>query len=133
MSLKGKVAIVTGGSKGIGRATVLKLASEGASVVINYGRDSKFAEAVVSEIGAERALAVQADAGSISGIESLVKQAVDRFGKIDILIPNAGIMPMRDLEHTTEADFDNIFNLNVKGPFFLAQVVFSTERFIQRY
>jgi 3-oxoacyl-[acyl-carrier protein] reductase len=116
MSLKGKVAIVTGGSKGIGRATSLKLAAEGASIVINYGRDSEAAQEVVDKIGSDRALAVQADAGSIPGIESLVKQTIDRFGKIDIL------MLMRDLEHTTEEDFDRTFNLNVKGPYFLAQV-----------
>jgi 3-oxoacyl-[acyl-carrier protein] reductase len=124
MSLKGKVAIVTGGSKGIGRAVSLKLASQSASVVINYGRDSVAAEELVSKIGTTNALAVQADAGSVAGVESLVKQAVDRFGKIDILMPNAGVMPMRDLEHTTENDFDTVFNLNVKGPFFLAQVSF---------
>jgi 3-oxoacyl-[acyl-carrier protein] reductase len=122
MSLKGKVAVITGGSKGIGRATALKLAAEGASIVINYGRDSEAAKEVIDKIGSDRALAVQADAGSIPGIESLVKQTIDRFGKIDILMPNAGVMLMRDLEHTTEEDFDRTFNLNVKGPFFLAQV-----------
>jgi NAD(P)-dependent dehydrogenase (short-subunit alcohol dehydrogenase family) len=126
MSLKGKVAVVTGGSKGIGRATALKLAAEGASVVINYGKDSDSAKEVVDKIGSSHALAVQADAGNVAGIESLVKQTIDRFGKIDILMPNAGVMLMRDLEHTTEEDFDRTFNLNVKGPFFLAQVHSST-------
>jgi len=121
MSLQDKVALITGGTKGIGRALALKLVSEGASVVVNYGRDSAAAETLVKQIGTNRALSVQGDAGSISDIEKMVKAAVERFGKIDILIPNAGVMPMRDLEHTTEADYDRVMNTNVKGPYFLAQ------------
>lgn len=60
--------------------------------------------------------------GNIVEVGNLVKTTVDRFGKIDILIPNAGVMPMKDLEGTTEQDFDQTFSLNVKGPYFLAQV-----------
>jgi len=121
MSLSGKVALITGGTKGIGRATALKLASLGASVVVNYSRDRKSAESFISEVGPVRGLAVQADAGKISDIEHMVKETVEKYGKIDILIPNAGVMFMKDLEHTTEEDYDMVMNLNVKGPFFLAQ------------
>ncbi|KAK4129104.1 NAD(P)-binding protein [Parathielavia appendiculata] len=121
MSLSGKVAIVTGASKGIGRATAERLAADGASVVINYLSDSKAADEVVSKIGADRALAVQADASKVPDIEKLVAAAVEKFGRIDIVVPNAGVMGMHDLAHTTEADFDRHFNLNVKGPLFLVQ------------
>lgn len=122
MSLKGKVGVITGGNKGIGKATALRLGQEGASVVINYNSDSKSADEVVAQIGKDRAIAVQANAGDIVGVEQLVKKAVDKFGKIDVLIANAGIMPMVDLAHMTEDVFDRTFALNVKGPMFLAQV-----------
>lgn len=120
--LAGKVAIVTGGSKGIGAATVVELARQGAKVVINFSSDATPAEELVKQIGPDNALAVKADAASVAGVEDLVKQTVAKFGKIDILIPNAGLLPMKDLESTTEADFDKTFAINVKGPYFLAQV-----------
>lgn len=90
--------------------------------MINYASDSASANELVKQIGNERALAVQADAGSVSGIETMVDATVKHFGKIDILIPNAGILPMKDLEHTSEDDFDQIMKINVKGPYFLVQV-----------
>ena len=124
LALAGKVALVTGGSKGIGRATVLGLAKAGAQVAINYGRDADAAQEVVKEIGEKQAFAVQADAGSVAGVQKIVKSTIDAFGKIDILIANAGVLPMKDLEHTTEEDFDKTFALNVKGPYFLVQVFF---------
>ncbi|KAF2815815.1 NAD(P)-binding protein [Mytilinidion resinicola] len=119
--LAGKVAIVTGGSKGIGAATVVELAKQGAKVVINFSSDATPAEELVKQIGPDNALTVKADAASVAGIEELVKQTVAKFGRIDILIPNAGVLPMKDLESTTEADFDRTFAINVKGPYFLAQ------------
>ncbi|KAL6231244.1 hypothetical protein BDW75DRAFT_220718 [Aspergillus navahoensis] len=121
MSLSGKVALITGASKGIGKATAQRLASEGASLVVNYNTDASSAQALVKDIGEDRALAVQADVSKLADIDRLVEAAVAKFGKIDILIPNAGILPMRDLEHTTEEDFDFTYNLMVKGPYFLAQ------------
>jgi len=121
-SLAGKVAVITGASKGIGKATALALATRGASIVVNYSSDSSAADAVVDSIGAQNAVAIKADVSTISGVEQLIQESVKRFGKIDILIPNAGVLPMKDLEHTTEQDFDNTFNLNVKGPYFLCQV-----------
>ncbi|KAJ5760920.1 hypothetical protein N7520_008076 [Penicillium odoratum] len=121
MSLSGKVALITGSSQGIGRATAIRLASEGASIVINYRSDSTAANEVVEQIGADRALAVQADASKLSDLDHLVDATVARFGKIDILIPNAGILAMKGLDNTTEEDFDNFYDLMVKGPYFLAQ------------
>lgn len=122
MSLSGKVALITGSSRGIGKATVLHLANEGASVVINYIADESAANSIVAQIGSARALAIQADASSLADLDRLVDSAVAKFGKIDILVANAGILPMKDLENTTEADFDKTYNLMVKGPYFLAQV-----------
>lgn len=123
MSLAGKVIIVTGGSKGIGRAISHRLAQDGASVVVNFSRDASAADEVVTAIGgSDRALAVQADVGSVAGVEKLVAATVERFGRVDVVIPNAGIMPMRTVGNTTEEDFDRAFALNVKGPYFLAQV-----------
>ncbi|KAJ5644738.1 hypothetical protein N7507_010749 [Penicillium longicatenatum] len=121
MSLSGKIALITGSSQGIGKATALRLASEGASLVINYRSNLAAANSVVEQIGADRAIAVQADASKLSDLDRLVEATVARFGKIDILIPNAGILAMKDLENTTERDFDNSHNLMVKGPYFLAQ------------
>ena len=115
-------ALVTGGSKGIGAATSILLAQNGANVAINYSSDSSAADAIVENIGKERALAIKGDAGSVPAIENMVQQTVERFGKIDILIPCAGMLMMKDLEHTTEEDFDKIMRLNVKGPYFLSQV-----------
>ena len=122
LPLAGKVALVTGASKGIGAAAVLELAKQGAKVVINYSSDATPAEELVARLGVENAIAVKADAGSVKEIERLVQTTVDRFGKIDIVVANAGIMPMRDLESTTEEDFDRTVGLNVKGPYFLVQV-----------
>ncbi|MCJ1450730.1 hypothetical protein MMC28_001064 [Mycoblastus sanguinarius] len=120
-SFAGKTVLITGGSKGIGAATVSLFAKHGANVVINYSSDAAPAEELVKHIGKDRAFAIKADAGSIPDIECMVAETVKRFGKIDILIPNAGMMAMKDLENTTEQDFDNHIRLNVKGPYFLAQ------------
>lgn len=121
-TLEGKVAIITGGSKGIGRATALRLATEGAKVVINFSTDASAADEVVKLIGPDKCIAIKADAGDVSQLEMLVIETIKVFGKIDILVPNAGIMPMEDLESSQEADFDRTIRLNVKGPYFLAQV-----------
>lgn len=129
MSLTGSVVLITGGSKGIGRAAALRLAREGARVVINYLTDSHAAEQLVEQIGGrDRALAIQADASKISEIGRLVDATVERFGKIDILIPNATRIPTRDLQGTSEEEFDATFALNVKGPYFLVQVSLSPRK-----
>src|SRR5256885_7590916 len=120
-SLAGKVALITGASKGIGKATALRLAQQGARVVATYGSDAAAANELIK--GMEGALAIRSNAGSVTEIDALVKEVVERFGKIDVLVANAGILPMKDLENTTEDDFDKAFALNVKGPYFLAQMV----------
>ncbi|OJJ97804.1 hypothetical protein ASPACDRAFT_122457 [Aspergillus aculeatus ATCC 16872] len=120
--LQGKVALVTGASRGIGRATALALAKEGASVVINYISSSAAAEEVVSQIGADRAIAVQANVSRREEISRLIKATVDRFGKIDTLVLNAGMLWQKgDLASITESDFDTLFAANVKGPLFTVQ------------
>lgn len=122
--LQNKVAVITGASKGIGKASAIALARLGATVVINYSSDEQSAQetlAEVKKIGSGEARIVRADVGSVAGAQSLVKQAVDAYSKIDVLVANAGVMPMMDLEHTTEEAFDRTFAVNVKGPYFLAQ------------
>ena len=120
--LNNKVALVTGASRGIGKAIALKLASDGAKVVVNYAGNASAAEEVVKQIGSEQATAIKANAGSVSEITTLIDSTIKHFGKLDILVACAGIMHLNELEKVTEEEFDNIFNLNVKGPLFLAQV-----------
>ena len=123
LPLHGKTVLITGGTKGIGGATSLLLANQGANVAFNYSSDSASADALVTRIGdAKRCLALKADAGSVSEIEKMVASTVERFGKIDVLVPCAGILLNKGLSDTTEKDFDRTYDLNVRGPFFLAQV-----------
>ncbi|KAJ4253770.1 hypothetical protein NW762_010164 [Fusarium torreyae] len=121
MSLSGKVILVTGGSKGIGKAVVERVVADGANVIINYSSDSAPADELVNNIGSDRALAVKADVSNVAEIEKLVQLAVDKFGKIDCVMANAAAAPMNDLDSTTEEAFDRTFNLNVRGPYFLVQ------------
>lgn len=122
LPLANKVALVTGGSKGIGRATSLRLARDGAKVVVNYSSSSQDAEEVVSLIGRENAIAIKADVGNVEQISKLIEEVVAKWQKIDILIACAGIMRLNELDKVTEAEYDLTFNLNVKGPLFLTQV-----------
>ena len=94
-SLAGKVALITGGSKGIGKGAAIALAGAGAQVVVTYMSDESAAEALVNEIGADKAFALKSDASSMKDIESLVKETVEKFGSIDILIANASISPSK--------------------------------------
>jgi 3-oxoacyl-[acyl-carrier protein] reductase len=118
-----KVAVVTGSSRGIGRAIAEKLGKEGASVVVNYASKAKEADEVVATVQSQggQALAVQADVGKTQDIQSLFEQTVSRFGKIDILINNAGILSTQPITEITEEDFDKIFAVNVKSVFFACQ------------
>ena len=118
--LTGKVAVVTGSGRGIGKGIALKLAQEGASVVVNYRKSEDEAEAVVKEIEQKggKAAAIQADMSKVEEISQLFNQAVDRFGKLDILVSNAGIEHFGKLEEVTPEEFDRTFAVNTRGQFF---------------
>lgn len=122
-SLKGKVAIVTGASRGIGRSIAERLAHDGASVVVNYTRSSEEAKKVVSGIEGKgaKAIAVQADVGRIADVRRLFQEAEKAFGRLDILVNNAGIFWMKPIAEVTEEDYDHIFAVNAKGQFFAMQ------------
>lgn len=119
-SMEGKVAIVTGGSRGIGRQIVLKLSSLGASVVINYAKDQKSADGLARQIidGGGAALVVEADMSKVTDIERLFEKSISTFGQLDILVNNAGIANYKHIADFSEDEFDEIFAINVKGVFF---------------
>jgi 3-oxoacyl-[acyl-carrier protein] reductase len=119
--LSGKVAVVTGASKGIGAAIAEELAKGGASVIVNYA--SSAAGAVVAKIkaGGGKAKAVRADVSKPAEAKQLVDSAVSEFGRLDILVNNAGVYDFLPLAQITEAHFDRMFNLNVKGLLFATQ------------
>jgi len=121
--LTGKVAIVTGASAGIGHAIAKRLAQEGAAVVVNYGKSADKAKAVVAEIEAKggKALAMQADMSQVAAARRLVRTRCSRFARLDILVNNAAIALNKALVETTEQEFDEIFALNTKGPYFAMQ------------
>lgn len=118
-------AIVTGGSRGIGRAIALELARQGHAVVVNYLRSADAAAEVVSQITAHggQALAVGGNVGLNADREALVTAALQEFGRLDVLVNNAGITSpgRRDLLDATEESWEEVFATNLKGPFFLAQ------------
>jgi 3-oxoacyl-[acyl-carrier protein] reductase len=123
-----RVAVVTGGSRGIGRGIVRELAALGLSVVVNYRTDVRAAEEACREAqqrGAPKALAVAADISEIGSGQSLLDQALDAFGRIDVWVNNAGVAPevRLDLLDTTPASWDRALGTNLRGPFFLTQAV----------
>jgi len=121
--LAGKVAIVTGASNGIGRAIAERLAQDGATVVVNYGKSADKAKAVVAGIVSRggNAVAIQTDMSKVSDARRLVRETVQRFGRLDILVNNAGMFMYKPLVETTEEEFDRMFALNAKGPYFALQ------------
>jgi 3-oxoacyl-[acyl-carrier protein] reductase len=115
--LSGKVAVVTGASRGIGRATALRLAEAGANVVVNYLQAKSEAEKVVAEcktFGVE-AIAVQANVAKLSDAHSLTQSAINKFGRIDILVANAGIWEGSPIEEMSEEVWDKVLDANLKG------------------
>jgi len=123
-TLSGKTALVTGASRGIGRATALALAKDGAQVLVHYGRGKQEAEAVVDEIrrAGGRADVVSADLAAADGPAKLAAQVRRIVGdRLDILVANAGISKAATIEETTVEDFDQLFAVNVRAPFFLVQ------------
>ncbi|WP_405164690.1 glucose 1-dehydrogenase [Nocardia sp. NBC_01499] len=124
MTLQGKVALVTGSSRGLGRAIALRYAELGADIIINYANDAAAADEVKAAAHAAgvKAITVQADVSDVTEIERLFTAALDAFGKIDIVVANAGIEKVNiPLVEVTEADFDLLFRVNTKGPFFVLQ------------
>ncbi|ESX05382.1 3-ketoacyl-ACP reductase [Mesorhizobium sp. LSJC268A00] len=122
-SLQGKTALVTGSSRGIGRAIAEGLASKGAAVVVNYVGNHEAADEVVAAIAGKggKAIAVQADISSVSDIHRLFDEAESEFGAIDIVVANVGVAVIKPLTEATEADFDHVFGTNAKGTFFVLQ------------
>src|SRR6201997_166286 len=123
-TLQNKTALVTGASRGIGRATAAALAGAGAHVLVHYGRSAQEAESLVSEIQAKggRAQAISADLGTPNGAALLAEQVRSIVGdRLDVLVSNAGISKAATIADHTVEDFDNLFATNVRGPFFLVQ------------
>jgi pteridine reductase len=123
VALLGRVAIVTGGAVRVGRALALALANQGANLVIHYGRSAGPAQELVAEIekGGRQAVAVRADLRQSVKASQVVQRAVERFGRVDILVNSAAIFEPGTLAHTTEEHWDRHFDINLKSPFFLAQ------------
>ncbi|OQE35370.1 hypothetical protein PENCOP_c013G00952 [Penicillium coprophilum] len=123
LELAGKVALVTGGGRGIGAGIALELAKKGASVAINYASSSKTADGVVQEIQAQgvHGAAFQADLTKVEEIEQLFRQVVSHFGQLDIVVSNAGTEKFVPLSETTLDDFNAVFDLNTRAQFFVAK------------
>jgi len=125
--MPGKVAIVTGSSRGIGRGIVLTLAARGWDVVINYHANIKAAEATQKEVEklGSTALLVQADVAQLSDLDRLVEATLKHFGVINMLVNNAGIGPRvrLDMLEVSQESYDEVMGVNLKGPFFLTQRV----------
>ncbi|WP_033170373.1 3-oxoacyl-[acyl-carrier-protein] reductase [Selenomonas sp. ND2010] len=125
MLLDGKVALVTGASRGIGRAIAVRLASEGAKVAINYAGNTAKAEEVKAEIeknGGE-AILVQADISSAEAVDAMIEKVTESFGQIDILVNNAGITRDGLLMRMKDEDFEAVINTNLKGVFYCTKAV----------
>jgi 3-oxoacyl-[acyl-carrier protein] reductase len=123
VSLQGKVALVTGASRGIGRAIAARLAKDGAAVVVNYAGSEQQAREVVAgieETGGQ-AIAVRADVSRVADVVRLFDATFERFGRLDILVNNAGVILYKLVADVTEEEFDRLFAVNVKGTFFACQ------------
>lgn len=125
--LEGKVAIVTGASRGIGRAIAVALASEGAKVVVNYASSASAAEAVVAEINGldngSEAIAVPADVSKEAEVDSLIKSAIDKWGRVDVLVNNAGITRDTLLLRMKLEDWQSVIDLNLTGVFLTSRAI----------
>jgi glucose 1-dehydrogenase len=124
MSLTGKVAIVTGGNSGIGEAIVLELARQGANVVIDYVAHPEATDALeqqVSKLG-DQSIGVEADASRLADLQMLIDKAVSAFGRLDIMVNNAGVETRTSILDTTEDQYDRVMAINLKGAFFGTQI-----------
>lgn len=126
MSLQGKCALVTGGSRGIGRAVCLELARQGARVAVNYAGNAAAAEETVKacqDLGAE-AFAIQADVADAAACDAMVKEVLSRFGRVDILVNNAGVTRDGLMLTMKESDWDTVLDTNLKGAFQCMKAVY---------
>ena len=124
MSMKGKVAVVTGGNSGIGMAIALGLAKAGASIVIDYVVHPEATEALEREIVAlgDQAIGVDADVSRVDELQKLINAAVTKFGRLDIMVNNAGVETRTSVLDTTEAQYERVLSINLKSAFFGTQV-----------
>ena len=129
-ALKGKVALITGGSRGIGRAIAVSFAATGADVVLNFLTHSKEAQAVESEIMklGRRCVSIQADVSVASEVERLARDAQERIGSVDILVNNAGISRPQAMEQIKESDWDELIAANLKSCFLVTQAFLPSMR-----
>jgi glucose 1-dehydrogenase len=123
MKLEGKTVLITGGSQGIGQGIAFRLAEEGADIVVDYVGNPQSADATIAQIQkrGRRGLAVEADISSVDQIHSMMKQAVDSFGGVDVLVNNAGVEKHASIWEATEHDYDLVLTINLKGAFFASQ------------
>ncbi|MEH1887685.1 glucose 1-dehydrogenase [Nostoc sp.] len=128
MKLKDKIALVTGSSQGIGQAIAIRLAQEGASIVINYRSHPEGAEETLSKVKAAGGqchivdgFTIQGDTGTVADVQRMITDSISHFGKLDILVNNAGIEKNANFWDVTEADYDAVMNVNLKGIFFATQ------------
>lgn len=125
MKLEGKVALVTGASRGIGREIALELARQGADVAVNYSGSEERANQVVAEIKemGRHAISIQCDVSNTESVANMVKETIDTFGKLDILVNNAGITKDNLLMRMKEDEWDDVININLKGVFLCTKAV----------
>jgi 3-oxoacyl-[acyl-carrier protein] reductase len=121
--LEGKIALITGGSRGIGAAIAKRLAADGASVAITYAKDASAASAVVKaiELGGGKAIAIQADAANVDAVKDAVAKAVAIFGRLDVLVNNAGTAIPKPFEATTLEEMNRVIDINIRGVFVTTQ------------
>jgi 3-oxoacyl-[acyl-carrier protein] reductase len=121
--LHGKIALVTGAARGIGRSIALRLAQDGAAVIVNYAGSAQQAQEAVGliEKAGVHAIAVQADVSKVADVKRLFDACFEKFGRLDILVNNAGMMFTKPVVEVGEEEFDRIFAVNVKGAFFCCQ------------
>ena len=122
-NLTSKVALVTGGSRGIGAAIAKRLAADGASVAITYAKDASAASAVVKaiELGGGKAIAIQADAADVEAVKRAVEKAVATFGRLDVLVNNAGTAIPKPFEEATLEEMNRVIDINIRGVYVATQ------------